>query len=100
MLSMIIFRITRLRPAMAVGALASGTRPSAKSGYVSPQTQQCIAPIDVPITRRRWFTFRPVGEQHVLRADHVVVGVFRKARAQAVARLARLAVADAVRQAR
>ena len=38
-------------------------------------------------------------DQHgVLRADHVVVGVFRKARVQAVARLARLSVADAVGQ--
>ena len=53
MLSMIIVRITRLRPAICVGALASGTRPSTKSGYISPHTQQCIAPIDVPITRRR-----------------------------------------------
>ena len=39
-----------------------------------------------------------VGEQRVLRADHVVVGVLRKPRAKAVARLARLAVTDAVRQ--
>ena len=34
----------------------------------------------------------------MLRAHHVVVGVLRKPRVQAVARLARLAVADAVRQ--
>ena len=53
MLSMIIFRITRLRPAICVGTLASGTRPSTKSGYISPHTQQCIAPIEVPRTRRR-----------------------------------------------
>ena len=53
MLSMIILRMTRLRPAIWVGALASGTRPSTKSGYISPQTQQCIAPIDVPSTSFR-----------------------------------------------
>ena len=41
---------------------------------------------------------QPVDEQRVLRADHVVVGVLGKARVQAVARLARLSVADAVRQ--
>ena len=59
MLSMIIVRMMRLRPAICVGALASGTRPSTKSGYISPQTQQCIAPIEVPSTSRRWFTFSP-----------------------------------------
>ena len=37
-----------------------------------------------------------VGQQEVLRADHVVVVVVREPRVQAVARLARLAVADAV----
>src|SRR4030095_15486365 len=41
---------------------------------------------------------QPVGEQRVLGADHVVVGVFRKLRSQAIARLARLSVADAIRQ--
>ena len=30
-----------------------------KSGYVSPQSQVCIPPIEVPITSRRWSTFRP-----------------------------------------
>ena len=59
MLSMIILRITRLRPAIWVGALASGTMASTKSGYISPQTQQCIAPMDVPRTTRRWFTSSP-----------------------------------------
>src|SRR5947209_10689619 len=39
-----------------------------------------------------------LGEQTVLRRDHVVVGVTREARAQAVGGFARLAVADAVRQ--
>ena len=59
MLSMIIVRMIRLRPAICVGALAKGTRPSTKSGYISPHAQQCIAPIDVPRTSRRWVTFRP-----------------------------------------
>src|ERR1019366_9864173 len=37
-------------------------------------------------------------QEQVLRPHHVVVRVLRKARAQAIARLARLAVADAVRK--
>ena len=98
MLSMIILRMMRLRPAICVGALASGTRPSTKSGYVSPQTQQCIAPIEVPEHQPQVVHLQPVDQHGVLRAHHVVVGVFRKPRVQAVARLARFAVADAVGQ--
>ena len=41
---------------------------------------------------------QPFGQQPVLGLDHVVVAVVREPRAQAVARLARLAVADAVRE--
>ena len=39
-----------------------------------------------------------IGQQQMLRANHVVVGVFRKSRPKAVARPARLPVADPVRQ--
>ncbi len=53
MQSMAIFRIIRLRPAIWVGALASGTSPSMKSGYRSPQTHECMPPIDVPMTSTR-----------------------------------------------
>ena len=38
------------------------------------------------------------GEQPMFRLDHVAIAVVRKSRVQAVARLARLAVADAVGQ--
>ena len=40
----------------------------------------------------------PFGEERVMRSHHVVVRVLREARVQAVARLARLAVPDAVGQ--
>ncbi len=40
----------------------------------------------------------PLGEQPMLRLDHVAVAVVREPGVEAVARLARLAVADSVRQ--
>ena len=50
------------------------------------------------MTSRRWFDPKPLRQQLVLRVDHVVVGVLRELRAQPVARLARLPVADPVGQ--
>src|ERR1035438_82960 len=57
--SITIRRQTRLRPEICAGRLARGMRASMKSGYRSPQTQVCMPPIDVPRTRRRWFTPSP-----------------------------------------
>ena len=65
---------------------------------VSPHSQVCMPPIDVPITSRRWFTPRPSVSRRCSAVDHVAIAVARKPRAQAVARLARLAVADVVGQ--
>ena len=47
--SIIIFRQTRLRPAIWAGRLASGTRVSIMSGQRSPHIQHCMPPIDVPM---------------------------------------------------
>ena len=52
-------RHIRFRPAICVGKLANGIRASMNSGWSCPHSQVCMPPIDVPITRRRWFTFRP-----------------------------------------
>ena len=57
-----------------------------------------MPPIDVPITSRRWLTPSPSVTQPMLGLDHVDVAVARELRAQPVARLARLAVADVVGQ--
>ena len=56
---MAIRRHMRLRPEICVGRLASGISASMKSGYISPHSQECMPPIDVPITRRRWLTPSP-----------------------------------------
>ena len=68
------------------------------SGYRDAHSHVCMPPIDVPITSRRWFTFRPSVSRRCSRLDHVDVAVAREPCAQAVARLARVAVADVVRQ--
>ncbi len=46
-------RQTRLRPPICTGRLASGISASIIVGYVSPHSQVCIPPIDVPMTSRR-----------------------------------------------
>jgi hypothetical protein len=46
----------------------------------------------------RMVHLQPLGEQQVLRLHHVVVGVVREVSVQAIARLARLAMPDAVGQ--
>ena len=94
---MAIARHTRLRPTIATGRQASGIKASIMSGCVTPHTNVCIAPMLVPITRRRCLTPR-LSQQAPLCLDHVVVVVLRKVRVQPVARLARAAVTDAVRQ--
>ena len=91
-------RQTRLRPEICVGTLASGISASMKSGYVSPHSQVCMPPIDVPMTSRRWFTPRPSVSSRCSAVDHVAIAVVGKSRLQAVARLARPAVADVVGQ--
>ena len=53
MASMIIRRQARFRPEICVGRLASGISASMKSGCISPQSQVCIPPIEVPMTSRR-----------------------------------------------
>src|SRR5437588_270600 len=50
--SMITRRHARLRPEIRVGRLASGIRASMNSGCSSPQSQVCMPPIEVPMTRR------------------------------------------------
>ena len=50
---MIIRRIILFRPAIWEGTHAIGARPSTNVGYVYPQTQACMHPIDVPMIRRR-----------------------------------------------
>ncbi len=50
---MIILRIMRFRPAMAVGAQASGTSPSMAVAYLMPQSHACMQPIEVPMMSRR-----------------------------------------------
>ena len=69
--SITIRRIIRLRPAICAGSEASGISASMKSGYISPQSQVCIPPIDVPMTSRRWLTFEALGQQAVLGPHHV-----------------------------
>ncbi len=54
--SIIILRSIRLRPPISTGAEASGINASMKSGYIVPHIQVCMAPIEVPMTTRRWFT--------------------------------------------
>ena len=53
MASMITRRQTRFLPEIWVGNEASGSRASMNSGCISPQSQVCIPPIEVPITSRR-----------------------------------------------
>lgn len=48
-------RMIQLRPLMAVGWLATGTRASMKSGYISPHIQACMPPMEMPSTNRRCF---------------------------------------------
>ena len=43
----------RLRPEICVGRLARGISASMSSGCRSPQSQTCMPPIEVPMTRRR-----------------------------------------------
>ncbi len=98
MLSMIIVRMTRLRPAISVGTLASGTRPSTKSGYVSPQHPAVHRAHRRAENQPQVIHFQAVDEHGVLRADHVVVVYFGNRAVERVARLARLPVTDAVGQ--
>ena len=98
MACMIIARNMRLRPAISTGALASGISASIKPGYMYPQIQVCIPPIDVPVTRRRWSTPETFLDQQVLGAHHVLVVVVRKFGLESIARLARPSMADGVGQ--
>ena len=50
---MAALRRIRFRPAILVGMQASGTMPSMTVGQVSAQIQECMHPMDVPITSRR-----------------------------------------------
>ena len=53
MSSMAMSRHMRLRPAICVGAQASGIRPSMNVGNCSPHIHECMQPIDVPMTSRK-----------------------------------------------
>ena len=53
MASIVILRHKRLRPAICTGRHAIGMSASMKSGYVSPQTKECMQPMDVPKISRR-----------------------------------------------
>ena len=59
MASIIMRRQPRLRAEIWVGKLASGMSASINSGCNSPHNHVCMPPIDVPITRRAWFTPNP-----------------------------------------
>ena len=67
-----------------------------KSGYVSPQTNECMQPIDVPKIEPQMIHFQSVGEQRVMQRDHVVIVVIGKMRVHPVARLRRFSVPDAI----
>ena len=98
MLSMIIFRITRLRPAICVGTLAQRDQAVDEVGiHLAPDPAVHRAHRG-PEDQAQMVDLQPISEQRVLRADHVVVGVVGEPRMEAVAWLARFAVADAVGQ--
>ena len=59
MVSSIIRRSIQLRAAISVGCEAIGTSASMNCGYLPPQIQVCMPPIELPITSRRCFTPRP-----------------------------------------
>ena len=90
-------RQTRLRPEIWAGRLASGIQASMNRDTATPQP-------GVHAAHRRAHHqpqvvhLQAFRQQPVLGLDHVVVAVAREPRAQAVARLARLAVADVVGQ--
>ena len=52
MVSSIIRRSIQLRDAIAVGCEAIGASTSMKSGYLTPQIQLCMPPMEFPITSR------------------------------------------------
>ncbi len=59
MVSIIIRRSIQLRAAIAVGCDAIGTSASIMPGYLTPQIQVCMPPIELPITSRRCLMLRP-----------------------------------------
>src|SRR5436305_1633789 len=56
---MIRRRIIQLRLDISVGCEAIGTSASMNSGWVMPQIQVCMPPIELPSTRRTWRMPRP-----------------------------------------
>jgi hypothetical protein len=55
-----------------------------------------MQPIEVPKMRRRWFTLKTLFQHLVLRGDHVIVVILRKAGMHAVARFAGFSVTQVV----
>src|SRR5437588_12173501 len=88
MASMVIRRQARFRPEIWVGKLANGISASMKSGCISPQSQVCIPPIDVSHDQSRVIDAKAVGQQSILRFDHVDIPVARKLCVQSITRLA------------
>ena len=54
MLSITNRRIIQLRPDIALGSDAIGTRASMNSGYFSPHIHVFMPPIERPSTKRTW----------------------------------------------
>src|ERR1700691_6670947 len=86
-----ISRHTMFLPLIAAGVVAIATRQSMSFGYISPQSQVCIPPIDVPST-----TFRCLLEHLMLSPHLILVAVMRKMGSQPVRWFAGISSADNV----
>ena len=91
-------RQARLRPEICPGRLASGIQASANCRIPRRPQPRVHAAHRRAHHQPQVVHLQAFGQQAVLRLDHVGVAVAREPRAQAVARLARRAVADVVRQ--
>src|SRR5215472_896699 len=98
MASICNFRAIRLRPAICTGKHASGISASMKSGYTSPPDERMHATHGRAEDEPQVIHIKAFRQQLVLSQNHVVVIVLREMRVQAVARLRRFLVTDAVRK--
>ena len=97
MVSIISLRIIQLRAAMAAGCDASGTS-AVHEGRIglAPSPGQHAAH-GIAVTRSQMAHAQILGQQAVLRRDHVVIIVAGKFRVQPIRRLGGLSRADARR---